>query len=175
MRFLSNCCFAYRNKSSDDNSPKKTSASRMKDTDRKEKSSKAEKSTFSTIKSPTHAAYKPKYIDCKDEHLLFRYPNFNRKSIAERYKFVSAHKLCKNCLRPNHLAKVCTMSACRKCGHKYSTKLYRDAAADDAANTTYLSAQSAVMSISTSQKSNQICRCCLVLLFEYGFLMIVTY
>lgn len=92
-----------------ENASKKTPPTRTKDAEKKEKSPKAQKSSFSTVKAQTRAPYVPKCIDCKGEHLLFRYPDFDKKSIKERYDFVSSHKLCKNCLQPNHLAEVCTM------------------------------------------------------------------
>ena len=64
---------------------------------------------------------------CNGKHSLERCFKFRDKTFAERKEFVSAKKLCANCLRVNHFARRCRMAkAClfSGCGQRHHSLLH---------------------------------------------------
>lgn len=71
---------------------------------------------------------------CNNEHSIYSCDQFLKLSLDEKWKFVKGRKLCKNCLRNNHLGKQCVMGPCRKCRQYHNTLLHLDKKMERASN-----------------------------------------
>ncbi|XP_058448694.1 uncharacterized protein LOC131428666 [Malaya genurostris] len=66
-----------------------------------------------------------KCILCNQYHLLMRCPRFNRLSLSERQQLVNSNRLCRNCMKGNHIVRNCQSSFnCRKCNRRHHTFLH---------------------------------------------------
>ena len=64
---------------------------------------------------------------CKNNHILYQCPDFNKLTVEEKYMKAKELRLCLNCFRKNHTVLYCKSSACcRKCGRKHHTLLHRE-------------------------------------------------
>ncbi|XP_065204029.1 uncharacterized protein LOC135834119 [Planococcus citri] len=61
---------------------------------------------------------------CNQVHPLYHCDAFKRLPIQERYQRVRDAKLCVNCFRGGHWAKVCRSSKCKQCGKAHHTLLH---------------------------------------------------
>lgn len=57
-------------------------------------------------------------------HSAFQCATFQNMSITERNSVVSINKLCRNCLRPGHRARVCERGVCHYCSQKHHSMLH---------------------------------------------------
>ena len=55
-------------------------------------------------------------VMCKEEHLLWKCPEFKLLARAEKLKFVFENKCCLHCLNPGHGYKSCSLFPERLCG-----------------------------------------------------------
>ncbi|XP_031341102.1 uncharacterized protein LOC116169214 [Photinus pyralis] len=69
-------------------------------------------------------AVHPSCSQCQGEHYLSNCDQFTRLPVEERFNIVTRSKLCINCLRPNHLARFCRSSRCKRCNGKHHTTLH---------------------------------------------------
>lgn len=71
---------------------------------------------------------KPPCMFCQDSrHHLHRCPEFKRKALEERRKYVKEKKLCYGCLRTGHNAKDCrNRHSCDSCKGRHPTLLHDD-------------------------------------------------
>ncbi|XP_076377131.1 uncharacterized protein LOC117220354 [Megalopta genalis] len=65
---------------------------------------------------------------CDGIHVISHCPEFLAMSVEQRHGAVRSSHLCFNCLAPNHGARACTRSNCRRCGNKHHTLLHKEAA-----------------------------------------------
>lgn len=65
---------------------------------------------------------------CQDsKHQLHRCPEFKRKALEERRKYVKENKLCYGCLRTGHHARDCrNRHSCDNCKRRHPTLLHDD-------------------------------------------------
>nr|XP_033340297.1 uncharacterized protein LOC117228579 [Megalopta genalis] len=56
---------------------------------------------------------------CDGTHVISHCPRFLAMSVAKRHGTVKGSHLRFNCLAPNHSARTCTCSKCRKCGNNH--------------------------------------------------------
>ncbi|CAK9828018.1 hypothetical protein ANTRET_LOCUS5610, partial [Anthophora retusa] len=87
---------------------------------------------------------KPRCNICKEEHYTSACKKLENATTEQRRDMIKGAKLCSNCLRPNHIAKDCRSSTCRKCNAKHHTLLHEDprpSTSNTQANVTSLSAQ----------------------------------
>ncbi|KAI8440876.1 hypothetical protein MSG28_009178 [Choristoneura fumiferana] len=63
---------------------------------------------------------------CKQNHRIYRCDQFLGQSVNERADSVRKLKLCENCLRPGHQARVCRLGPCMKCSQRHNTTLHPD-------------------------------------------------
>lgn len=63
---------------------------------------------------------------CNNEHSIYSCDQFLKLSHDEKWKFLKVKKLCKNCLRNNHVGKQCAIGPCRKCKQYHNTLLHLD-------------------------------------------------
>ncbi|XP_076383728.1 uncharacterized protein LOC117228579 [Megalopta genalis] len=63
---------------------------------------------------------------CDGTHVIRHCPKFLAMSVAERHETVKGSHLCFNYLAPNHSARACTRSKCRKCGNSHHTLLHKE-------------------------------------------------
>ncbi|XP_058448970.1 uncharacterized protein LOC131428928 [Malaya genurostris] len=62
---------------------------------------------------------------CNQTHSLARCSKFNSMSISDRQQFVNSKRLCRNCLRGDHLVRQCPCELnCKKCNHRHHTLLH---------------------------------------------------
>ena len=62
---------------------------------------------------------------CREQHLLFRCQKFRAFSVSERMNAVNSHRLCRNCLSPNHIQRNCTsQNRCKMCSQSHHTMLH---------------------------------------------------
>lgn len=62
---------------------------------------------------------------CSTEiHKLFQCSKFLEISAPARLQWVQKHKLCVNCLKPNHTSQTCNSRSCLKCSKKHNTLLH---------------------------------------------------
>uniref|UniRef100_A0A8D8WAG5 Integrase catalytic domain-containing protein n=1 Tax=Cacopsylla melanoneura TaxID=428564 RepID=A0A8D8WAG5_9HEMI len=66
-------------------------------------------------------------LSCKESHSLYSCPDFNTMKPDERMGFAKTHKLCFNCLSPNHSVLSCSnKTSCKKCNYRHHTMLHLD-------------------------------------------------
>lgn len=58
---------------------------------------------------------------CQGQHLIYGCKTFLNLSIEDRIKEMKRLKLCLNCLRPDHFARICRSSFCKECGERHNT------------------------------------------------------
>ncbi|XP_062537786.1 uncharacterized protein LOC134206107 [Armigeres subalbatus] len=59
---------------------------------------------------------------CKENHPLYQCSSFQRLSVREREAVLRSNSLCRNCLRPGHIAKNCPSKYfCRSCKGRHNT------------------------------------------------------
>ena len=64
---------------------------------------------------------------CSGNHHLDTCPNFLKKKLSDRTKYVKESKLCFGCLKPNHLSKDCrSKMKCKTCLKNHPTSLHDD-------------------------------------------------
>ena len=62
---------------------------------------------------------------CPEEHKLFKYSTFKKKSVLQRINIVNENKLCQICFEKGHLADNCINNfTCKICNEKHSTFLH---------------------------------------------------
>lgn len=61
---------------------------------------------------------------CQGNHALYGCITFKSLSINERINVVKLHRLCFNCLRPDHQVDKCIAGGCKHCERKHNTLLY---------------------------------------------------
>lgn len=61
---------------------------------------------------------------CKGSHPIFYCKQFLAMDSADRLRWVQGHKLCVNCLKPDHRSKDCTSRSCSKCSKKHNSLLH---------------------------------------------------
>lgn len=57
-------------------------------------------------------------------HPIYHCKKFLQMTEAERLRWAQQQKLCVNCLKADHAAKVCTSSTCKMCNKKHNTLLH---------------------------------------------------
>lgn len=63
---------------------------------------------------------------CKSEHAIRKCPKFRKMSVGERWKVVTKHRYCFNCLAHSHLKDKCTSrDRCMECLAEHHTLLHR--------------------------------------------------
>lgn len=70
---------------------------------------------------------------CKNDHKLFKCPQFRALSLTERFDYVKLNKLCINCLNSNHRVTECKSRKCSNSQQKHNTLLHREQANDTSA------------------------------------------
>lgn len=73
---------------------------------------------------PIYASYNYSCPLCKQNHRIYRCEQFLGQSVNERAESVRRLKLCENCLRPGHQARVCRLGPCMKCSQKHNSVLH---------------------------------------------------
>lgn len=62
---------------------------------------------------------------CQEEsHQIYAGQKFRELSVPQKLIVVKERKLCRNCLRGNHIAENCSSSHCQKCESKHNTLLH---------------------------------------------------
>ena len=62
---------------------------------------------------------------CKASHPIYMCDKFSELSISERGQFILNHKLCTNCLRPDHFSSNCKIKqSCKICSKRHHTLLH---------------------------------------------------
>lgn len=68
-----------------------------------------------------------KCVYCQEEsHAIYFCTKFQALEVPKRHEVVKERRLCRYCLRGNHLAAKCIATHCRKCGGKHNTLLHSD-------------------------------------------------
>ncbi|XP_024885139.1 uncharacterized protein LOC112463171, partial [Temnothorax curvispinosus] len=79
--------------------------------------------SFANTSDEKQASRKCAY--CKEEsHLIYSCHKFRDLGVPKRQSVVNELKLCRNCLRSNHIAANCMSTHCRKCEGKHNTLLH---------------------------------------------------
>ena len=94
---------------------------------------------------------------CSNPHYLAWCGKFIAMSLADRCDTVRRFKLCDNCLKPNHIARDCAASCCKKCSQKHNTTLHPETASipeTPSSATSETKASTATVAVS-SQKSGR--------------------
>nr|CAH7725344.1 unnamed protein product [Callosobruchus chinensis] len=63
---------------------------------------------------------------CKNNHKMYKCPEFGKLSIEDRIKHVQTSKLCINCLNSGHELEKCKFGPCRKCSDRHNSLLHQD-------------------------------------------------
>nr|CAH7717976.1 unnamed protein product [Callosobruchus chinensis] len=63
---------------------------------------------------------------CKNNHKMYKCPEFGKLSIEDRIKHVQTSKLCINCLNSGHELEKCKFGPCRKCSDRHNNLLHQD-------------------------------------------------
>lgn len=71
---------------------------------------------------------------CNGNHSIYKCKRFLSLNVKVRVKEIKRLKLCENCLRPEHSAKECSNSGCRKCNQKHNSLLYCNHSSDSEAS-----------------------------------------
>ena len=61
---------------------------------------------------------------CKEKHNMWQCPEFIKKSVSDRVKFIRKMKKCGNCLKDGHIANECKGRKCIKCGKAHNSLLH---------------------------------------------------
>lgn len=130
--WLNNRCFAIEATASKP-VPAQTDKAKKVATETKAKSALPVLNSNSTKNTPP-VSYTPKCHLCGEAHYLSQCKTYLSKSVHERETFVSLKRLCRNCLRPGHIATQCRSSKCRSCGKNHHTSLHVDAVSCIASN-----------------------------------------
>ncbi|XP_011859404.1 PREDICTED: uncharacterized protein LOC105556904 [Vollenhovia emeryi] len=73
---------------------------------------------------------------CNEEsHSMYSCNKFKELPVQQRVSAVNERKLCRNCLRPNHLARACQSSNCKRCNARHNTLLHPSEQTEGVTNT----------------------------------------
>ena len=67
---------------------------------------------------------------CSGQHALGACQRFLGMTVSERREHARSKRLCYNCLRPDHMSRVCSRGSCRTCRGKHHTLLHIIASAE---------------------------------------------
>jgi transposase InsO family protein len=122
------------------------------------KSSKSDqKPSTSKSFSSTTATTSPCPL-CREAHPVYRCQKFKSMSVNDRANAVNSHKLCRNCLSPTHIKRMCTSAnRCKICNQPHHSMIHYDrqsypapAIASDSDKTTPCVTNSALNAASSS-------------------------
>jgi len=61
---------------------------------------------------------------CSGQHATYACQGFLRMTVSERREHVRSKRLCYNCLRPDHMSRICSRGSCRTYRGKHHTLLH---------------------------------------------------
>lgn len=89
---------------------------------------------------------------CNESHRIYNCHKFLSQSINERADSVRKLKLCINCLRPGHQARVCRLGTCTKCSRSHNTLLHYNTPIDAHEDREPPVARTATLSVQTTER-----------------------
>ncbi|XP_035919104.1 uncharacterized protein LOC118517233 [Anopheles stephensi] len=83
--------------------------------------------SVSTRKPASSTSYASCPLECAEPHHLRSCPKFCKGDVKFRREVIAKHKLCFNCLNPNHQVRSCnSVFRCNKCNARHHSMLHDD-------------------------------------------------